>query len=367
MSCFVSKTPSCCGCTKGLSKSTGKPTRNRRTSSDVPGVIEKLRRMDQFKNACEHNVRHKAESLSDPVELVRLYFQPITQDLVQEQPEELANDKSQEVASSHEEQQHISECSHRGEGVARFQIKLMLRYANTQRMEPEIMGRQASLLHKEYGPLHASLIIDNRITLQWSDSSLIIPQTVDHKEVSAAVSASVDDIVLARGQGYKPQLYSEVELMFFAANQKVELIERLADVITRYNSKFIYHLIYRNCQDFVTDALVALGCQESLHFPVHLKEYFTHLKFKGVVEVEFETHGQLDVYIDKCHRHLTLANMEYFLAQYFLFHTKEMLRADMIGDWRCPLDQCMMSFLESSVGERPLLLHKYSRQHNLTH
>lgn len=343
-----------CGCGKRI-KSNQHTMKKPPLSSDVPGVMKKLRRMSEFKNAHENQIRHEAQDLSNPDRIVERYFSPITYNLIHEKVKEMDKDLDRELTSTYQKQEATFKSIRRVEEVAHFQVKLLLRYVDRRKMQPDVVGRVAAALHMEYGPLHASLLIDDQILVQWNNSSVIIPEIVDSDtDIVTLAAATVQDLTPIHCQSF--ETYNEVELVFDAASQKLQLINKLARVIAKYNNKYAYHLIFRNCQTFVIDALTELGCTERPKFGGKMQEYFAHLKRKGKVLEEFRTHEELDVYIETHLSNLSTENMEYFLAQYFLFHTNDMLREDGPGTWECHRRTCMSDLLELKLRERALLL-----------
>lgn len=332
-------------------------------SSYVPGVMRKLRKMSQFKTAEDNQVRHEAEDLSNPVRIVERYFSSITYHLYHEKFKEMNKDLDKDLTSTLEKRLHTLKSIKRVEEVAHFQVKLLLRYVDSRRMQPEVVGRIAAALHMEYGPLHAFLLINDEILVQWNDSSVIIPEIVNPEtDIVKLAEARVQDLIPIQRQLSGPyHSYSEVELVFDAASQKLDLINKLAGVIAKYNNNFTYDLIFRNCQTFVIDALTELGCKKKPQFGGKMQEYFTHLRTKGKPMVEFETHEQLDDYIEKHIADLSTDNMEYFLAQYFLFHTNDMLREGVPEAWQCHRIKCMVDFLEIKISEKSLLMPRFLR------
>lgn len=133
----------------------------------------------------------------------------------------------------------------------------------------------------------------------------------------------------------------------------------LAKVIARYNSNYYYDVIFRNCQNFVLDALSAIGCEKKPEFKGHLGEYFTHLKKEGRVKAAFETHQELDIYVRQNLGTLTQENMEYLLAQYYLLHMQNVMKSSKLKDWNCTHGDCMMDFLEAKIDERLMIMHRY--------
>lgn len=328
--------------------------------SCVPDVIKKLRRHPDYQHhALENQLKLEAEDLTDADRILERYFSSITHDPLYKRVKE-STSKCRGYLDTYERRTAM----HRVEDVARLQVKLLLRYVNKQAMPPpRFIGKLASALQMEYGPLHASLLINNTILLEWNSTSLVIPKLVDPYSTAQTgpilVSATVSDhMQIQRHLSQSFESYDEVELLFDAASKKIDLLRNLAGVIARYNSVCCYDLIFKNCQTFVLDALKALGCRDKPHFGGNLKEYFTHLKKEGFVRAGFQSHEQLNAYVIENRASLTQEKMEYLLAQYFLFHMQNVAES---GDWRCRDANCMMDYLEAKIDEKALIMHRYLR------
>ncbi len=92
----------------------------------------------------------------------------------------------------------------------------------------------------------------------------------------------------------------EADHLFERTVDKKPIFEELAKVISKYNTKFHYHPISRNCQGFVRDALKALGFDKEPPTPPpdpQLQELQSK-KSKDVPST-FARHEDLDAYLMK--------------------------------------------------------------------
>ena len=331
--------------------------------SCIPEVMKKLRRHPDYQDECfENNLKTEAEDLTDADRIMERFFSSITHEMVHERIK-------QKEADSELETTHVrrARAIHRVEEVARFQVKLLLRYVDKRTSPPKFIGKLASALQMEYGPLHASLLINNELLLEWNSTSLVIPKFIDPYSTETTgpvlVSATVPDVMQIQRQLSGPfEAYDEVELIFDAACEKSKLLYNLAKVIARYNSSYYYDVIFRNCQNFVLDALTAIGCKNKPEFKGNLREYFTHLKSKGRVKAAFETHQELDAYVRQNYATLNQENLEFLLAQYYLIHMRKVMRSADLADWNCTDTDCMMEFLEAKIDEKTMVMHRFLQQ-----
>ena len=345
---------------------------NRPTKSCVPEVMQKLREHPDYQDPCfeiQNHLKMEAEDLTDTERLQNRFFSTITDRLVEERIIEKELERSDDLATTYE---RGARAINRVEDAARIQVKLLLRYVDRQTSSPRFIGKLASLLKMEYGPLHASLLINNEILLEWNSSNLVIPRIVDPDAIECMgptlVSAAVPGIRQIQRELLRPfKEYDEMELIFDAVMKKSEILQSLAKVVVKYNSHYYYHVIFRNCQNFVLDALAAIGCKDKApQFNGNLKDYFAHLKRNGQVkETDFETHEELDAYVRENHGKLTQENMEYLLAQYYIFHMQSIAKskdreqaAQHQQAWNCGGD-CMMNYLEVKVDEKLLMVHRF--------
>ena len=354
----ISKSDSCGG---------GKRIRNRQdlykkiVKSNVVALEKKLRKMDAYKSESQNYVRTLAQHLSTPSEIASIYFSSITYDLIHQNLREHSRDVAKEVTSLHDKKLHTAKSIKRVDSIAKFEVKLLLRYVDARGMQPKVVGRVAAALNMEYGPLHTSLLINDHILVEWSDSSVIIPRIVDPEEdIVKLAAATIQDIPPIKCEVSGPyQIKNETDLVFEAARQKLEFVNRLATVIARYNNLHHYDIIFRNCQNFIADALTELGCSDGPKFSKGMEKYFKYLRENGKVLVEFGTHEELDWYVQSHVASLSAENIEYLLTQYFLFHHRAMVQDGLTKKWECPNPQCMAELLEIKIKEKTLIMSRY--------
>lgn len=326
--------------------------------SCIPTVIEKLRKHPDYQDACDNRLREEAEYLVNPDRIMDHFFSSFTHDMVHAKLVEKEEDNKSELVTSRDSQRSQS----RVEEAANFQVKLLLRYVDNDTSPPMVIGKVATALQMEYGPLHALLLINNELLLEWNSSSLIVPQYPDPNHTYEAVTGPVlvsatvqDHLQIQRHLSQPYEDYDEFELIFEATSKKMQLFHNLASVIAKYNSMYYYHAIFRNCQNFVLDALTAIGCKNKPEFGGKLKTYFTYLKTKGCVMVDFKTHEELDDYVRQNVDNLSPENMEYLLTQYFVFHMNSRSQLGL----SCNHTDCMMELLEAKIDHKQLIMNRY--------
>ena len=342
----------------------------RPVKSCIPSVIHKLKSHPEYRDRAYNNeLRQVAEDITERERIMVEYFSTITYNLVEEKIRECDEDGHKELLTSYDRRRHIHKSMFRVEDVAKFHVKLLLRPVDRRRATPKVVGKIAAALQMEYGPLHAALLINNEILLEWNSSSLVLPQLTPIEEntrVLVAATVRGHDAIEQCRLSKPYSSYDEMDLIFDAASKKLELISKLAKVIALYNSLYYYDVIFRNCQHFVLDCLQAIGCKNTPQFDGKLKEYFEHLKQKGRVKADFHTHKELDDYVQQNISTLTQANMEYLLAQYYiLFHMESIAKCKRPETWQCSHPGCMMHFLEHKINEKELIMNRYFN-HQLT-
>ena len=345
-----------CASGKGKSNHRGKPI----VTGHMISVEKKLRRMPEYRNETPNYIRMLARELSSPQEIAKKQFSSITHHLIGLTIKKHLRDVAEKNVTPHQQTINQMESAKRVDEVAKFEVKLMLRYVDSQ-VQPDIVGRVAAALNMEYGPLHAYLLINDHILVEWCDNSVIIPRIVDPDEDSVKLaSAIVQDIPKGKCTVTGPyHMEDETELVFQASEHKLKLVKKLASVIALYNTTYTYNPIFRNCQKFVSDVLDELGCKDKPKFSEGMQKYFKHLRERGKVLVEFESHDELDRYVQDNASTLSTHNVEYLLTQYFLFHHRAFIRANMPKHWQCPSPQCMADFLEIKIKEETLVMSQF--------
>lgn len=301
--------------------------------SYIADVVKKLRSFEDYQSLSEEAISEKAAELTDPEKLWSVYFSGI------------ALDPSREHIERNVEEGSLSDdgaATAHNPPTAKIPIKL--------RMKPVHSAGQygllsyTSLLLKHYGSLHASFLLDDKIVLAWSTNGLIIPTG---KPIESAPRAGAS----SRTEQYHAT-EEQVQYSFDIASARKQLIDKLISIIVRYNKNYLYHPIFRSCQKFVADSVVALG------YPVHsqlegkLGDYYKEVKKGRKHKAEFDSHAKLDEYVGRVLESggTTIPETEYLLSQYFLFHVTSMTELEKPEKWVCEVHGgCLMSRLEQTV------------------
>lgn len=303
-------------------------------------VIKKLRTVKDFHGLSDDDLSKMAEELTDVGKLWSVYFSGIVLDPARERIE-----RNLELDRAAEALPH----------TASIPITIQLKPVH----DSSRYGIQSltSVLLKHYGSLHASLVVSGTVVLKWNTSGLVIPtgkpiQPTSLKQPASKKPSSkaAADSDRARGEHMTPE--DEILQEFDITHAKKEHIDKLLSIIVRYNRNYLYHPIFRNCQKFVADALVALG------YPVHpmlegkLSDYYSEVKKKGRrSKLALDTHADLDAYVGRVLESggTTLPETEYLLCQYFSFHVTSLTDCEKPERWMCETRGCLMPQLEKTI------------------
>ena len=302
-------------------------------------VVRKLRNLEDFQGLSEEELNNKADELTDPVKLWSLYFSGVVLDPARDHIEMNLQGVSESEATPSSE-------AHAGQTHS---IPIKLRIVPVRSRGQYGAQSFTSLMLEHYGALHASLLVCDAVQLEWSTAGLVVPTgkaiPPDAQEASAK---------LATAGELSDQHYSTIEEVivqeFEAAHIKKERMDRLINIVSRYNKSYFYHPIFRSCQKFVADSMSSLG------YPVHpelegsLGNYYKEVK-KGVKQsLTFNSHADLDTYVEHAleSRGVTLPEAEYLMSRYFLFHVTSMTESKTVDRWQCQVQSCRMAQLEAT-------------------
>ena len=338
-------------------------------------VKDKLKALDTSKELAADDIHRQAIELSDKEELKNPFSRLIFEgagNAVMATTEEVEDFGSGSLIGDVENQAARARVQARRVSVADLPIKLLLtELGNAPRKV--VTGRPAAtfaaMMQFEYGPFHAALQVGD-VILEWNASSLVIPRRVGvetplfqtnlqrHGQWAAYIASKCSHAG-PRGVDFVKEIDHVIEVNA----EKEKIIEKLIDVILRYNKKFHYHVLLRNCQHFVLDAMTALGIIDLPKFSGRLRNYFeeilTQKKKKGLPS-EFTTHADLDRYVMHHKEQFTSEDTEYFLCQYICLHVAAGMGDDTEDtEWKCPEPGCQMETLEARVRDADLLLYKY--------
>ena len=339
-------------------------------------VVKKLKKHPTYQHKLERYTeekwKEKARKLTDP-EKLHVKFSHLTDEAYADYALETGNEATDteggRMFTHHDERNKAGvRIKRRLDGASNLPVKLYLR---TLEGQSQFSRSFASIFAKKYGALHAALQVGD-IIVEWDNSSLVIPTRRDFADPIFRGDMSKHTTVSMHAAQLAPQMtdavkhmkYNEsIDLLFDVSVSRKKMIDNLISMICKYNKHLYYHMLRRNCQTFVTDAMAAMGIKDIPKFSGRLKEYFTEVK-KGKeksIPDEFRSHEQLDCYVMDIKKKdtLTAHDKEYLLCLYFQFHLQAM-RADKNEPeevvMRCPVASCQMGTLERMIDGQPVIL-----------
>ncbi len=210
-----------------------------------------------------------------------------------------------------------------------------------------------------YGPYHAALKIGNLI-LEWDTDSLIIPYEGEPEDFTAVKEPAATTLIF-RANVHETAGQSEIDIptrggaeattkgfqehanhLLDITAEKEYLLDALADVIVRYNTKFDYGTFSCNCQYFVAETLSALGVEDKAeHFRRITKDVFAEILLKRRDKAsEFNTHAELDDHVRDKIETMDREDLQFCHCHYLLFHAWNK-RSPKTRAWQCDDSRCM--------------------------
>ena len=332
-------------------------------------VERRLKKLPEYKGVrCESFAR----GLAIAEDFKRVYFESTIhyhtgEALSRLQCEEAESFTSQESAKQRERNQV---------GFANaLDMKVQLHLTQLKRAVP-FAGILSNALKFEYGPLHASIQVDDLI-LEWNDSNLVIPRWAE-SEYLRDDAAQFKANIAGGGAWHRraerlmslairtQDVEKKVEMLISAAAEKAEVIDALVRVVTHYNSQEYFHVFKCNCQHFVHDVMAALKITDKPQFSGMLGEYFEALKRNKTPTLRgrFSSHQDLDSYVQEHFAGMSQHDCEYLLCVYNRYHLESMRTtypADQLETWACPVHSCQMEQLDQHISKKELLYHRFKQ------
>ena len=338
--------------------------------SVLPDVIEKVKRHPDFVGQSENIIKEAAQNFID-----REYFKDQFSDFSENQfvaeAARVGHEASAEVMSDGRENEVAAlRSSRRLSEVCNLQIKLCLSKLDV--LSQRVAAKFASLVEAQYGATHAALLIgndkDGYLSFEWDHSSLIVPQFCEKSDCvfMARIPSQVNLVhheleEPVQEAGRQLDYNEQIDILFEATSAKSKLIDKLIELVLKYNRYYYFHSFSRNCQHFVSDALKAMNIREPHNFTGRLKEYFEQLK-KGLPKKppHFSSHADLDSHVRSNIDSATPHDLEFFLCVYFHFHALNQSRSTHQREWQCRVETCQMANVEQRIGRANLLINRYS-------
>ena len=297
-------------------------------------VIEKLKKHPDYKISGPNELENTASDITDQ-DALKTTFSHLFQDTYDIITDAVSDDEDLDgLASPTEQTKKQERAKDRMEDLCDLPIKLYLRklaLPDSGTLHKLTCGA-SSFLRCRFGPLHAALRVGD-VLIEWDCSSLVIPRRVCDLSPQEREFFFMTDIRRSsdfhRSASHPKTTDSEIEVLISKNADKVKLIDNLIEVIRRYNRKYYYNVVSRNCQIFLLDAAEALGIRDKLIIKdSRLKNHFEDLRAAGQargLKQSFANHVELDAYVMNRDRKGELekddlAALEYLNAAYYHFH-----------------------------------------------
>ena len=317
--------------------------------SHIGQVKDKIKQHPEFKDCSGPELDELALRLTKPQELIKYFSLTIDWEKV-EAATEATNAPLLETRK-------LTGASKNG-GQATEELPVMLILSRTGNQGARLGLPVTRMLEMEYGPLHASLQVGDQI-LEWNSTSLIIPH-------GRPIQDPPNDIT---DSGSPPPLLQvtndqeRVELVFKAPGQRAQRLNKVVQVIAKYNCYKYYEVFSCNSHRFVCDAAIAMGYQQPPQLQSNLGKYIEKLKAgkNKLIPNDFETHEQLDTYVRERVAEFSPHDKEYLLCQYFQFHIGSKIVTKDPASWRCEAEDCQSEELERQLDNGSLVLNHFLR------
>ena len=289
-------------------------------ASYLPQVIDKLKVHPSFRNCDDLQLSELATRITKAEELVK-YFD-LTQDL------ELEDGGTGAIMPQGE--------------VDSLDVQLVLKFLSHKVDTDDI----ESILLQEYGALQAYLVIGDMI-LEWGPDSIIVPhgKPMIDEAAPSALSTGASDV-------------REAEL----PSVKVELLKtKLLEIVAEHNRRYHFHPIKRSTHGFISSIIQAMEIPRPAQLQSQLKDYLDALE-KGTsagIPKEFQTHTDLDQYVEQNGDKLTDSDIEYLIAHYFMFHVICRTTHHAPKKWKCTETNCKVTILKATIKPKKSLLNNY--------
>ncbi len=334
----------------------------------LPFVLKKVKQHPEFRDLPENEAKQRAKELSEPEGLYS-YFSHLIDSQCDTQCDQIAKEAySTNYGKEFFSKEEVDAAKARGaehfQRAAKMPIKLQLTELSRESLlSKPTMDRITRIFKPPFGPLHSALVVGD-VTVEWDDHSLVVPQLgVAEPDVQMDIGRESDHTKsISRKVGAMKEAISnlhyeqQIDLVCEATASRGRAINALIKVIIDYNCLYDYHVLKRNCQTFVIDAMEAMGINERPKMTGKLEEYFKGLKRgKKIVPDDFQTHEDLDQFVQDSESNgqfakLTQHDKEYLLCLYFKFHLEAEDEKD--EEWTCNVPNCMKNKIEAEIGER---------------
>lgn len=316
-----------------------------------------------FPEKGKSKINDLAKGLIDTEEMKKRYFNHLLKrtntaiDVAFEEAEAFPNGYHNEATKKGSQERVARKISR----VKHLEVKLLMFELKDEYLKQQLARFFHRYVHQfMYGPFHVAIQIGNMI-LEWGPSSLVIPHSIPNPQTRPKIggprmpvfsttiheagddcSSMCSEIPLRAGaEQMQEGFMRQVNILLDISQEKEYLIDELAQVAVRYNKKFHYGLFSCNCQHFAVDVLQVLGIRDHIEvFKGKLKDHADVLMKRGLdLEGEFNSHQDLDEYVQANIDSMGPDDLEFCYCHYLLFHAWNMKCPDQPA-WQCNSQTC---------------------------
>ena len=314
----------------------------RESSMASPTVLRKVEAAAEFQSLSRLQKNDKALELASPSKVWEIYFSACVLDPARDEIE--AGLDSGSLLKS--------ENTKKGRVTVKLEMQPIISSGNYG-----LQGQVTSLLLRNYGSLHASILVADTVVLEWNTAGLVVPggkPIIDSAGDDGGANPAGEG---AAGAMDADELSVVVEEEFEATVAKKTYVDRIIAVIVKYNKFCEYDPILRNCQAFIADVFKELKLKVPTALEGRLGQYYKQLKESQAKKCKkVSTHEELDAYVEGClERELPAQTMEYLLVLYFRFHIVSLTSSTNPKRWSCERRDCLLHRLEQRINKAETL------------
>ena len=336
-------------------------------NEDHPTLLDVRKKVKKaFPDKSDEDVKELAQLLVSPAEIKAKYFNRIVEKITQckedaaQDAEELA--KCERFRNMGDKKATRCRLTYDRKHVLQVNVKLLwleLEQNAAVKFAANLICPKLKKNKFTYGPFHVALLVDD-VVLEWNDTSLVIPyrnkdprpiiaaHIGEPPELSAQLEASLRNPALL-------QCYlSEAKEIVSTAENKIQLIDQLCEMIALYNKKYTYGLFSNNCQHFAKDVLECLGMEKDVELFKGKSKMLADAVMEGFDKKvldkhsEFNSHEELNRYVTDSGEGLSREELEFCQLHYLLFHAWS-TKCPEKYEWRCTKEECKLGLVEDRL------------------
>lgn len=323
-------------------------------------VLTKLKAHPKFQTQSDPKLQEMTDVLSERRMFGRRYFGAYLDEKTQDIFLETSSDSAQDNPMSQNELKRRA--SDRFDALFNFDMHLIIR-ATTNLKTPAAKA-----------PVAIGLQLGSYV-FEWNEWSLVIPVESSQVESEPVLLSPVhpeskwfnivEEDRESIGQSIRKTDYSmQIGLQYEIARKKDQLLYAFIDTVMLYNRDKEYGGWTCTNEHFLTDAMNSLGISQRPKLSKSIQKHIAQLKpSKKISRKQVRNHEELDgvaasEVIDVKEEGASRGDIEYLIAQYFLFHVsgwegdRDRGESSPANKWECSFPGCKLRLLEQTLARR---------------